>query len=81
MAGELFKLTAGVSMTHVPYRGAAPALTDLLGGQVQVDFASIPSAVEYIRASKLRALAVTSAARLEVLPEIPTVDRGYREVG
>jgi tripartite-type tricarboxylate transporter receptor subunit TctC len=74
MAGELFKLTTGVSMTHVPYRGAAPALTDLLGGQVQVDFASIPSAVEYIRANKLRALAVTSAARTEALPEIPTVD-------
>jgi tripartite-type tricarboxylate transporter receptor subunit TctC len=74
MAGELFKLTAGVSMTHVPYRGAAPALTDLLGGQVQVVFASMPSAVEYIRANKLRALAVTSASRSAALPEIPTVD-------
>jgi tripartite-type tricarboxylate transporter receptor subunit TctC len=74
MAGELFKLTAGVSMTHVPYRGAAPALTDLLGGQVQVNFASVPSAVEYIRANKLRALAVTSASRSAALPEIPTVD-------
>jgi tripartite-type tricarboxylate transporter receptor subunit TctC len=74
MAGELLKLTAGIGMTHVPYRGAAPALTDLLGAQVQVVFSSMPAAVEYVRANKLRALAVTSAARSEALPEVPTVD-------
>jgi tripartite-type tricarboxylate transporter receptor subunit TctC len=73
MAGELFKITAGVTMTHVPYRGLAPALTDLLGGQVQVIFSSLPAAIEYVRADKLRALAVTSATRSEALPEVPTV--------
>ena len=73
MAGELFKMMAGVDMVHVPYRGAAPALTDLLGGQVQVMFDTMPSSIEYIRAGKLRALAVTTATRSEALPDIPTV--------
>jgi tripartite-type tricarboxylate transporter receptor subunit TctC len=73
LAGELFKTMTGVKMVHVPYRGAAPALTDLLGGQVQVMFPSIPASIEYIRDGKLRALAVTTAARSETLPDIPTV--------
>jgi len=73
MSGELFKMMAGVNMIHVPYRGLAPALTDLLGGQVQVIFSTIPAAIEYIRADKLRALAVTTAMRSQALPEIPTV--------
>jgi tripartite-type tricarboxylate transporter receptor subunit TctC len=80
MAGELFKTMAGVNLVHVPYRGQGPALTDLLGGQVQVLFATTPGTTEYIRTGKLRALAVTSAARAEVLPELPTVGdfvRGY----
>jgi hypothetical protein len=63
MATELFKMMAGVEMTHVPYRGLAPALTDLLGDQVQVIFSSYPAAIEYVRAGRLRALAVTTAAR------------------
>jgi tripartite-type tricarboxylate transporter receptor subunit TctC len=73
VAGELFKMLAGVEMRHVPYRGAAPALTDLLGGQVQVMFDIMPSSIEYIRAGKLRALGVTTATRSEALPNIPTV--------
>src|SRR5262245_49068978 len=73
IAGELFKMMAGVNLVHVPYRGAGPALTDLLCGQVQVYFPSTPASIEYIRAGKLRALAVTSGARLDVLPDIPTV--------
>jgi tripartite-type tricarboxylate transporter receptor subunit TctC len=73
LAGELFKMTAGIDMVHVPFRGAAPALTDLLGGQVQLMFGSVPSSIEYIRAGQLRALAVTTARRSEVLPDIPTV--------
>jgi tripartite-type tricarboxylate transporter receptor subunit TctC len=73
MFGELFKMMAGINMLHVPYRGTAPALTDLLGGQVQVMFASMPGSIEYIRAGKLRALAVTTATRSERLPDIPTV--------
>src|SRR5438445_8012238 len=73
VAGELFKMTAGVDMVHVPYRGGAPALTDLLGGQVQVIFSPLPESIEHIRAGKLRPLAVTTATRLEVLPDIPTV--------
>jgi tripartite-type tricarboxylate transporter receptor subunit TctC len=71
--GELFKMMTGVNMLHVPYRGGGPALTDLLGGQVQVMFATMPSAIEYIRAGKLRALGVTTAARSAALPDIPTV--------
>ena len=73
VAGELFKIMAGVNLMHVPYRGIAPALNDLLGGQVQVAFASMPSSIEFIRAGKLRALAVTTATRSEVLPDVPTV--------
>jgi tripartite-type tricarboxylate transporter receptor subunit TctC len=71
VAGELFKITTGIGMTHVPYRGLAPALTDLIGGQVQVIFSTIPAAIEYIKAGTLRALAVTTATRLELLPDIP----------
>ena len=73
IAGELFKMMAGVNLVHVPYRGAGPALTDLLGGQVQVYFPSTPASIEYIRAGRLRALAVTAETRLDVLPDIPTV--------
>jgi tripartite-type tricarboxylate transporter receptor subunit TctC len=73
LAGELFMTMTGVNMQHVPYRGSAPALTDLLGGQVQVMFTSIPASIEYIKDGKLRALAVTTAARSETLPDIPTV--------
>jgi tripartite-type tricarboxylate transporter receptor subunit TctC len=73
MAGELFKFMTGTEMTHVAYRGSAPALTDLLGGQVQVYFAPISTSLAYVRAGKLRALAVTTAARAEALPDIPTV--------
>jgi tripartite-type tricarboxylate transporter receptor subunit TctC len=71
--GELFKMMTGVNLVHVPYRGAGPALVDLLGGQVQVMFASMSSSIQYVRAGKLRALAVTTATRLPVLPDIPTV--------
>jgi tripartite-type tricarboxylate transporter receptor subunit TctC len=73
VAGELFKMMAGINMVHVPYRGGAPALTDLLGGQVQVFFAPISASIEYIKAAKLRALAVTTSVRSTVLPDIPTV--------
>jgi tripartite-type tricarboxylate transporter receptor subunit TctC len=73
MSGELFKTMTGVNMLHVPYRGLSPALTDLLAGQVQVIFSSLPAAIEYIKADKLRALAVTTAARFEGMPDIPTV--------
>ena len=73
LAGELFKMMAGLDMVHVPYRGAAPALTDLLGGQVQLYFAGVASSIEYVRAGRLRAFAVTGATRSEVLPDIPLV--------
>jgi tripartite-type tricarboxylate transporter receptor subunit TctC len=73
VTGELFKMMAGVEMVHVPYRGSTPALTDLLGGQVQVMFDATPSSLPHIRAGKLRPLAVTTATRLEVLPDVPTV--------
>jgi tripartite-type tricarboxylate transporter receptor subunit TctC len=73
LSGELFKLMAGADMVHVPYRGGAPALIDLMGAQVQVYFSATASAVEYIRAGKLRALAVTTATRSQALPDIPTV--------
>ena len=73
IAGELFKMMAGVNMLHVPYRGDAPAITDLIGGQVQVYFGTLGGSIEYIRAGTLRPLAVTSTARAEVLPDIPTV--------
>jgi tripartite-type tricarboxylate transporter receptor subunit TctC len=73
LIGEFFKLTAGVDLVHVPYRGAGPALTDLLGGQVMMSFAGIAGSIEYIRTGKLRALAVTTATRSEALPNVPTV--------
>jgi tripartite-type tricarboxylate transporter receptor subunit TctC len=73
VSGELFKMMTGVNMVHVPYRGAAPALTDLMGGRVQVMFDNIPTSIEYIRAGKLRPLAVTGMMRSELLPEVPTV--------
>src|SRR5215510_7038097 len=73
IAGELFKMMAGVDMVHLPYRGQGPALTDLLGGQVQVYFAATVGSIEYIRTGKLRALAVTAATRSDALPDIPTV--------
>jgi tripartite-type tricarboxylate transporter receptor subunit TctC len=73
VAGELFKMMSSVNMVHVPYRGSAPALTDLLGGQVKVMFDAVPSSIEHIRAGKLRALAVTPATRSDVLPDVPTV--------
>jgi tripartite-type tricarboxylate transporter receptor subunit TctC len=71
--GELFKLMAGVNMVHVPYRGTGPALTDLMGGQVQVIFDSVASSIAYINTGKLRPLAITSASRMALLPDIPTV--------
>jgi tripartite-type tricarboxylate transporter receptor subunit TctC len=71
VAGELFKMTAGVDMVHVPYRGTGPMLTDLIGGQVQVAFDPLPASIQHIRAGKLRALAVTTASRSEALPDIP----------
>jgi tripartite-type tricarboxylate transporter receptor subunit TctC len=73
VSGELFKMMTGINMVHVPYRGTGPALTDLLGGQVQVMFATMPAAIEYIKSGKLRALAVTTATRSEALPDLPTV--------
>ena len=75
VAGELFKMMAGVSMVHVPYRGGALALTDLLGGQVQVLIDPIPASIGYLRAGKLRALAVTTTTRSDVLPDVATVDQ------
>jgi tripartite-type tricarboxylate transporter receptor subunit TctC len=84
VAGELFQMMTGVRMIHVPYRGAGPALTDLLAGQVQVYFANTIASIEYIRAGKLRALAVTTATRSEALPDIPTVGEfvpGYEASG
>ena len=73
VSGELFKMMAGVDMVHVPYRGSTPALTDLLGGQVQIMFDATPSSLPHIRAGKLRPLAVTTATRLDILPDIPTI--------
>jgi tripartite-type tricarboxylate transporter receptor subunit TctC len=73
LAGELFKIMTGVDMVHVPYRGDAPALTDLVGGQVQVMFGNMPSSIEHIRAGNLRPLAVTTATRSEALPDLPPV--------
>jgi tripartite-type tricarboxylate transporter receptor subunit TctC len=73
VSGELFKMTAGIDMVHVPYRGSAPMVTDLLGGQVQAAFDNLPASLEHIRAGKLRALAVTTATRSPALPEIPTL--------
>jgi tripartite-type tricarboxylate transporter receptor subunit TctC len=73
VGGELFKLMTHVDMLHVPYRGGAPALTDLIGGQVQVMFSPLPESIEAIKAAKVRALAVTTATRSRTLPEVPTV--------
>ena len=73
MAGELFKLMAGVELMHVPYRGSPPALTDLLAGQIQLMFSPLPPSVEYVRSGRLRALAVTTAARSQALPDVPAV--------
>ena len=73
VSGELFKMMTGVDMVHVPYRGSGPALTDLLGAQVQVLFGTMPSLIEHVKSGKLRALAVTTARRSEALPDIPPV--------
>jgi tripartite-type tricarboxylate transporter receptor subunit TctC len=73
VAGELFKMTAGVHMVHVPYRGTGPMLTDLIGGQVQIAFDPLPASIQHIRAGKLRALAVTTAMRSQLLPDLPVV--------
>jgi tripartite-type tricarboxylate transporter receptor subunit TctC len=73
MSGELFKMMTGTKMTHVPYKGSAPMLTDLLGGQVQVTFDNLPSSIGHIKAGKLRALAVTTAQRSAEMPDVPTV--------
>jgi tripartite-type tricarboxylate transporter receptor subunit TctC len=73
MSGELFKMLTGINMVHVPYRGGAPALTDLIGGQVHVMFDNIPTCAEHVKSGKLRGLAVTSTTRSEVLPDLPTV--------
>src|SRR5262245_19326590 len=84
MASELFKMMAGVSMTHVPYRGSAPMLNDLVGGQVQFAFDGISSSIGHIRGGRLRALGVSTAARIEILPDLPTVGEfvpGYEASG
>jgi tripartite-type tricarboxylate transporter receptor subunit TctC len=84
VAGELFKMMTGVDMVHVPYRGAAPALTDLIGGQVQVMFDNMASSVEHVRSGKLRGLAVTTAARSPSVPDLPAVSEfvpGYEASG
>jgi tripartite-type tricarboxylate transporter receptor subunit TctC len=73
LAGELFKMMAGVNLIHVPYRGNAPALTDLIAGQIEVLFPSLGSSIEYMKAGKLRALAVTGATRSDAVPDLPTV--------
>jgi tripartite-type tricarboxylate transporter receptor subunit TctC len=73
VAGELFKVMTGVNMVHVPYRGQPPAMTDLLGGQVQVMFDPVVSSIAHIRAGELRPLAVTTSTRSDALPDIPTV--------
>jgi tripartite-type tricarboxylate transporter receptor subunit TctC len=74
LTGELLKMATGIDMAHVPYRGGAPALNDLMAGQVQIFFASAPETIEFIKAGKVRALAVTSASRAEVLADLPTLD-------
>jgi tripartite-type tricarboxylate transporter receptor subunit TctC len=84
LAGELFRLMTGVDMVHIQYRGSGPALTDLLAGQVQVGFDTMPGSIEYIRAGRLRALAVGTLVRSEALPDIPTVNEfvpGYESSG
>ena len=84
IAAELFKMMAGVNLLHVPYRGGAPAVADLIAGHVQVVFAPVSESIEHVKAGKLRALAVTTAARLEVLPDVPPVAEfvpGYEASG
>ena len=84
IACELFKMMTGVNLVHVPYRGGAPAVTDLIGGHLQVIFCPVSEGIEHIKAGKLRALAVTTAARLDVLPDVPTVAEfvpGYEASG
>jgi tripartite-type tricarboxylate transporter receptor subunit TctC len=73
VSGELFKIMAGVNLVHVPYRGASPAITDLLGGQVQVFFSTMPACIQHIRSGSLRALAVTTTKRSDTLPDVPAV--------
>ena len=83
LSGELFKMMTGIKMTHIPYKGSAPMLTDLLGGQVQVTFDNLPSSIAHIRAGKLRALGVTTLKRSPELPDVPTVAEtvpGYEAV-
>ena len=84
VSGELFKVMTGVEMLHVPYRGSAPALTDLMGGQVHVDFDNLPASMQHIKSGTIRALAVTTATRLPMLPDLPTVAEtvpGYEASG
>ena len=84
VSGELFKIMAGVNLVHVPYRGASPAITDLLAGQVQVFFSTMPACIQHIRSGSLRALAVTTAKRSDALPDVPTVGEfltGYEASG
>src|SRR4029078_11673191 len=73
IACELFKMMTGVNLVHVPYRGGAPATSDLVGGQIQVIFSPLSESIEFVKAGKLRALAVTAATRVEVLPDVPPV--------
>src|SRR5262249_35703238 len=73
LAAELFKTMTGVQMTHVPYRGNAPALTDLIAGQVHLGFDSMPASIEYVRAGNLRALGVSTVSRSQALPDVPTI--------
>ena len=73
MGGELFKMITGTDITHVPYKGAAPALADLIVGRVQINFASLPSVIGYVRSGKVRALAVTSLKRSQAVPDLPTL--------
>jgi tripartite-type tricarboxylate transporter receptor subunit TctC len=73
LAGEMFKMMVGITMAHVPYRGSAPMLVDLIGGHVQAAFDNLPSSIEHIKTGKLKALAVTTATRLDILPDVPTL--------
>ncbi|MFT4101151.1 MAG: tripartite tricarboxylate transporter substrate-binding protein, partial [Burkholderiaceae bacterium] len=78
LAGETFKRAAGIDMQHIPYKGSTPALTDVMGGQVQLMFDSMPSAMPYVRGGKLRAVATTTARRAQALPDVPTIaESGY----
>jgi tripartite-type tricarboxylate transporter receptor subunit TctC len=84
VSGELFKIIAGINMVHVPYRGGGPAITDLLAGHVQVYFGPLPESIEHIKAGKLRPLALTSAARLDLIPAVPAMSEylpGYEANG